>query len=77
VALLSSFLGAAAGLVIMTANAEEAALLGSMGAGSEVVFLGLFGMTMTIFACRLGGRVEKNRFYPSESHSSTTRLIFG
>ncbi|PMD48206.1 hypothetical protein L207DRAFT_574885 [Hyaloscypha variabilis F] len=34
----------------MTANAEEAALLGNMGAGSEVVFLGLFGMTMTIFA---------------------------
>ena len=45
------FLGAAAGLVIMAANAEEAALLGNMGAGSEVVFLGLFGMTMTIFAC--------------------------
>lgn len=48
---MASFMGVSAGLVIMSANTEEAALLNEMGAGSGIVFLGVFGVAMCVYAC--------------------------
>jgi hypothetical protein len=50
--MLSSFLGVSAGIVIMTANEEQAAFFAKYEVNTESILMGVFAMAIAVLGCK-------------------------